>query len=362
MCSTPGSATMTPWCRWSMSTPSAQAAAPSPVSTRAACSRSARAARARCRDRPATGHGGEEPTVTDALVCLGWFRPETLESSGIAIDPALAERAIRTRIAEPLGLAVEDAALGIYRIACKHMIDAIRLGSISKGYDPGDFVLVAFGGAGAAFVAEIARDLGIPKSVVPPHPGVGAAAGLLSTDIRYEYMASHWADLQGADLSAIAGKCRTMAAEARRETGAGRFCRRGCLRRLRGRLPLHRGRATNSASKRRRTSQTAGRPLSPTRSIGSTSATISGVLPTRRSRLSIFAPSASAGCLPPQHKAGAAGWRKGRVGYRSGRGANRRPQPPCRLPCRRGLDPERRHCLSARRAHARYGSRGTDHR
>ena len=155
--------------------------------------------------------------MTDALVCLGWFRPETLESSGIAIDPALAERAIRTRIAEPLGLPVEDAALGIYRIACNHMIDAIRLGSISKGYDPGDFVLVAFGGAGAAFVAEIARDLGIPKSVVPPHPGVGAAAGLLSTDIRYEYMASHWADLQGADLSAVAAKYRTMAAEAGRE-------------------------------------------------------------------------------------------------------------------------------------------------
>ena len=71
--------------------------------------------------------------------------------------------------------------------------------------------------AGAAFVAEIARDLGIPKSVVPPHPGVGAAAGLLSTDIRYEYMASHWADLQGADLSAVAAKYRTMAAEAGRE-------------------------------------------------------------------------------------------------------------------------------------------------
>lgn len=163
------------------------------------------------------GLGGEEPTVTDALVCLGWFRPETLEGSGIAIDPALAEEAVRTGIAEPLGLALEDAALGIYRIACRRMIEAIRLGSISKGYDPADFALVVFGGAGAAFAAEIARELGIPKAIVPLHPGVGAAAGLLSTDIRYEYMASHWAELDGADLSAVAEKCRSMAAQARRE-------------------------------------------------------------------------------------------------------------------------------------------------
>jgi len=169
------------------------------------------------------GLGGEEPTVTDAMVCLGWFRQETLESSGIAIDPALAERAIRSGIAEPLGLPLEDAALGIYRIACRHMIDAIRLGSVSKGYDPRDFVLVAFGGAGAAFAAEIARELGIPKAVVPPHPGVGAAAGLLSTDIRYDYMASHWAGLSGADLSAVAEKYRTMAAQARRELAGDGF-------------------------------------------------------------------------------------------------------------------------------------------
>ncbi|MDE0705770.1 MAG: hydantoinase/oxoprolinase family protein, partial [Rhodospirillaceae bacterium] len=116
-----------------------------------------------------------------------------------------------------LGLSLEDAALGIYRIACRHMIDAIRLGSVSRGYDPRDFVLVAFGGAGAAFAAEIARELGIPRAVVPPHPGVGAAAGLLSTDIRYDYMASHWADLAEADLTAVADKYRTMAAQARRE-------------------------------------------------------------------------------------------------------------------------------------------------
>ena len=169
------------------------------------------------------GHGGAEPTVTDALVCLGWFRPETLESSGIAIDPALAERAVRGTIAEPLGLSLEDAALGIYRIACRHMIDAIRLGSVSRGYDPRDFVLVAFGGAGAAFAAEIARELGIPRAVVPPHPGVGAAAGLLSTDIRYDYMTSHWADLADADLTAVADKYRTMAAQARRELAADGF-------------------------------------------------------------------------------------------------------------------------------------------
>ncbi|MGI9386768.1 MAG: hydantoinase/oxoprolinase family protein, partial [Methyloligellaceae bacterium] len=90
-------------------------------------------------------------------------------------------------------------------------------GSISKGYDTRDFALVAFGGAGAAFAAEIARELHIPKTIVPRNPGVGAAAGLLSTDIRYEYMVSHWSELRHADLAAVATKYRDMEKQARAE-------------------------------------------------------------------------------------------------------------------------------------------------
>ena len=241
------------------------------------------------------------------------------------------------------------------------MIDAIRLGSISKGYDPGDFVLVAFGGAGAAFVAEIARDLGIPKSVVPPHPGVGAAAGLLSTDIRYEYMASHWADLQGADLSAVAAKYRTMAAEAGRELARDGFadadvsvvfeadCRYKGTRLRTPRRSANGLRRWLEDRCRRRVPPGARAPLSPPfcRHSG----------PVRQYSRRRRRPGAFRRSTRPALR-----WRKGRVGYRPGRGANRRPKPHCRLPCRRGLDPQRRHRLSARRAPARYGSRGTGHR
>ncbi len=163
------------------------------------------------------GKGGEEPTVTDAMVCLGWLRAETLETSGIDVDPALARRAVEEKIAEPLGLSVEEAALGIYRIVCRNMIDAIRLGSISRGYDPREFALIAFGGAGAAFTAEIARELKIAKVVIPRSPGVGAAAGLLSTDIKYEYMVSCWSEMDQLDPGLASEKFQSMQQEGRRE-------------------------------------------------------------------------------------------------------------------------------------------------
>ena len=149
------------------------------------------------------GHGGSEPTVTDAMCTLGWFRPQALEESGLTLQPALAQAAIRDRIAEPLGLGVDEAAAGIYRIAVNNMVEAIRVNSVSKGYDPRDFMLVAYGGAGAAFVAEAARELSIPTVLIPPNPGVGAAAGLLSTDTRFEHRNTLWVSLDGTDRDRI---------------------------------------------------------------------------------------------------------------------------------------------------------------
>lgn len=169
------------------------------------------------------GLGGSEPTVTDALVVLGWFRESVLSNSGIDIDRMAAERAIEEKIATPLGMNLHQAALGIYQIAAKHMIDAIRVQSISKGYDPREFALIPFGGAGSAFAAEIARELQIGKTVVPLYPGVGAAAGLLSSDIRYEHMASLWSDLDTAELSDIAGKYQQLRVAAHAELEADGF-------------------------------------------------------------------------------------------------------------------------------------------
>jgi N-methylhydantoinase A/oxoprolinase/acetone carboxylase beta subunit len=147
--------------------------------------------------------GGSEPTVTDAMAALGWFREQTLAKSGLHIDVELANQSITENIATPLKLSLLDAAAGIFRIAVNNMVETIRVNSVAKGYDPRDFALVAYGGAGAAFVAEAAQQLSIPTVIIPLNPGVGAAAGLLATDTRYEYRSTLWQLLDDPDLARI---------------------------------------------------------------------------------------------------------------------------------------------------------------
>ena len=149
------------------------------------------------------GFGGVEPTVTDAMVTLGWFRSDALADSGLTIKPELAATAIDTHIAQPLGLDRLSAAAGIYRIAINNMVEAIRVNSVSKGYDPRDFALVAEGGAGGAFAVQAAAELSIPRVIVPANPGVGAAAGLLAADTKFEYRNTLWEDLDNPDLERI---------------------------------------------------------------------------------------------------------------------------------------------------------------
>lgn len=150
------------------------------------------------------GFGGVEPTVTDAMVALGWFRSDALADSGLTVTPALAATAIETHIAQPLGLDLLSAAAGIYRIAINNMVEAIRVNSVSKGYDPRDFALVAEGGAGGAFAVQAAVELSIPRVIVPANPGVSAAAGLLAADTKFEYRNTVWEDLENPDLERIA--------------------------------------------------------------------------------------------------------------------------------------------------------------
>jgi N-methylhydantoinase A/oxoprolinase/acetone carboxylase beta subunit len=149
------------------------------------------------------GHGGEQPTVTDAMVVLGWYRVAALEASGLHIDPDRAEAAIRNHVAEPLSLDLEEAAAGIYRVAVHNMAEAIRVNSVARGLDPREFALVAYGGAGAAFAVPVARELSIGTVIVPPAAGVGAAGGLLATDMQYHRQATLWQRLDQADLGRI---------------------------------------------------------------------------------------------------------------------------------------------------------------
>ncbi len=159
--------------------------------------------------------GGTEPTVTDAIVALGWYRQEGLVESGLDLRPELARQAIDAHIGARLNLSTLDAAGGIYRIITNNMVEAIRVNSVAKGFDPRDFALVAYGGAGAAFVVEIAAQLAIPTVIVPARAGVGAAAGLLSTDMKYEYLGTLWQSLAAPDTSLIERTYQELAGRAR---------------------------------------------------------------------------------------------------------------------------------------------------
>jgi N-methylhydantoinase A len=106
----------------------------------------------------------------------------------MALDPDLSAKAIQDKVAGPLGLSVYEAAEGILRIVNNNMVGALRVVSVEKGYDPRQFALIGFGGAGPMLAGELAVLLGTPKIVVPPHPGILCALGLLSTDIQNDYV------------------------------------------------------------------------------------------------------------------------------------------------------------------------------
>ena len=160
------------------------------------------------------GKGGEKPTLTDALVVAGWYRAGHLAASVPGLDPGKAEQAVREHIAKPLELEPGQAALGIFDIAVSNMAEAMRVASVSKGFDPREFTLVAYGGAGGAFAAPVAAALAIGEVLVPPHPGVGAAAGLLSAQVRYEFKATLWRELDELDCAGVAARFDEMTGEA----------------------------------------------------------------------------------------------------------------------------------------------------
>jgi N-methylhydantoinase A len=141
------------------------------------------------------GRGGTEPTVTDADVVLGYISPEATfgngERGGFQPDRALAEQAIREKIAEPLGMSLTDAALGIVEVANAKMAGALENEIIGRGFDPRDFVLMSYGGAGPFHAVGYARTLGIGTIVVPGEAAsVWSAFGISQAEIRYQFESS----------------------------------------------------------------------------------------------------------------------------------------------------------------------------
>ena len=136
------------------------------------------------------GNGGVLPTVTDAQVVLGRLDQEQFLGGDIIIDPSLAKEAIRKHIAEPLGLSVSDAALGILKIINNNKALAINSNSVAKGIDPREFTLMGFGGAGPLHSVALAEMISARNVISPAQPGITAALGLLVTDLKYEHTRS----------------------------------------------------------------------------------------------------------------------------------------------------------------------------
>jgi N-methylhydantoinase A len=159
------------------------------------------------------GRGGEEPTVTDAHLLLGRIPPFLLGGE-ILLDPEAARRIIQNRVARPLGLGLNEAAAGIIEIINNNMARAIRTVSIGRGHDPRQFVLVAFGGAGPLHACRLAELLDIPAIVVPPTPGVLSTSGLLSTDLKNDYVQTCYQEGPQYDLARITAVYTDLEAQA----------------------------------------------------------------------------------------------------------------------------------------------------
>ena len=133
------------------------------------------------------GKGGTEPTVTDANMVLGRLNPDYFLGGEMSIDVEAAHQAIQEKCAHPFGMTVAQAAHGIVEIANAAMVDALHLISVRRGYDPRDFALMAFGGAGPLHANRIAAEAQIPTTIIPLSPGITSALGLLVTDLKHDY-------------------------------------------------------------------------------------------------------------------------------------------------------------------------------
>src|SRR3954466_11794762 len=158
--------------------------------------------------------GGNAPTITDANVVLGRLDPDHFLGGQMKLDAEGARRGIKEKIADPLTLRPVAAAQAIVEIAIAKMSLAVREVSVAKGYDPRDFTLVASGGAGPLHVVAIARELFIPKVVVPLFPSHFSALGMLLADERHDFIRTFYSDLATVDFAVLAKIHHEMVAEA----------------------------------------------------------------------------------------------------------------------------------------------------
>jgi N-methylhydantoinase A len=149
------------------------------------------------------GRGGTEPTITDANLVLGRLNPERLLGVKGAADVAAIREIFVAKLGAPLGLDAVEVAAAIVRIANDRMAGAIRMVSLARGHDPRDFVLFPFGGAGPLHAAALARELGIPKLLIPARPGITNALGCVVADLRHDYVNTVNRPVQALDAAQV---------------------------------------------------------------------------------------------------------------------------------------------------------------
>src|SRR5262245_42657438 len=169
------------------------------------------------------GKGGTEPTVTDANLIAGRIDPEYFLGAGIRLQRDKAAQAITEKIGNPLGLSLEEAALGILTIANFNMSLSVRAVSVEKGYDPRDCVLVPSGGGGALHAMAIARELSVPRVIIPPMPAHFSALGMLLADLKHDYVQTfvrELADTTGVQIADAFSQLEKLAVAVLTEEGS----------------------------------------------------------------------------------------------------------------------------------------------
>jgi N-methylhydantoinase A len=147
--------------------------------------------------------GGTEPTVTDANVVLGRISPDFFLGGRMSLRPELSRKAMEEKVGRKLGMSADEAAQGILDIVNANMVRILRVVSVSRGYDPREFVLVAHGGAGPMHAGDLAEELEIGRIVIPPNPGLFSAMGLVISNIQTTAMATRFLRVEAENLETL---------------------------------------------------------------------------------------------------------------------------------------------------------------
>jgi len=163
------------------------------------------------------GKGGTLPTTTDANVVLGYLAPDYFAGGKMKLDVAAARQAIETHIARPMGLSIEEAAAGMYRVACNNMAQGVREVTIKRGFDPREFPYIPAGGAGPIHSCLICEELEIPFQIVPRESSVLCAFGMLMSELKHDFVRTFVARLEAIDWPRLTQIIDEMSAEGARQ-------------------------------------------------------------------------------------------------------------------------------------------------